>query len=867
MPKRKDKKTENKEKKCENIASKLLDKIIDYRELLDKSTEDFEGREWLINEVNKFLKKDKPRCLLILGEPGCGKTSFMAELVKRKGLLPHHFIGMGSQIIESYCKGWCDPTRFAESVGYQLVRNYGEWIMDWECCGIEVKQNMENLEGLLVGAKVGELKATPWFYNKPMLAVEQEVKRYWRAANAVGVIIDKFYTDIQQTVRVLLKTPLERIAKKWPKRQFIVIVDGLDEAAEYEYPDRTICKMLPNGSLPPNVRFLLSSTPGDHLKKNFLKKANVIWLSEDENGEKNPHTVEDVREFVKRLAEEDSIREMLNKRDISTNEFVERVVSASEGNFLYLHHYAQELKTGDETLLNLNALPRGLYEIYDDLYTKLKEKKKEEDWKKEYKPVLGILAVAREPLSRKQISNFSEVKQQNVATLLISIKQFLDIIRERKVGRRYKIYHRTFGEYLVSEENSDYIDAQEAHEKIVKYYSSRKGSWKEDYAMKYLVSHMIAAKNWDELKKLLTNIKYLKKNQSPREQYRFQNDFVNLLRNEKITTDKLVNILEEILNVITEKLETGKEKADWLDIFSYWINEFGKNGNEERNAALKKVANKFDYACGTVSKRLAIQYEEEGEHDWALRFAELYTWVYQRAEDYQKCAEACEFAENMCLKEDMEEAYGLLGRAEFIRMRARALTKLSKMEKDKNMKEIYEAKAHKAYQELNAVFKFDRQNRWEPKEQAWQRLEEDTGELLIPPLTDEKPSKVQVVSNAHDSISAMYIIQTFMKYGMNVNWIHTTKFQPKDLAPQNIELTILIGGPKSPGISNVAQKFYEADKEGFLELYSARGMVAKVLKVKEGKTQCYMVGGPSKINTLKAAYNFTQDPEVTSYLK
>lgn len=862
-------KPKSKKKKPEKIDLNLSDKIINYRKLIDKNTEGFVGREWLINEVDDFLKNDKHRYFLILGEPGCGKTAFMAELVRRNRYRLHHFIGMGSQICESYSKDWCDPVCFAESVGYQLVRNYGGWIMNWDYWGIDVKQNVKELEGLLIGAKIGKYKATPSLYNKAMLTVEQEVERYGSAAKVVGVYIAEWNTEIEQIVRVLLKTPLYNIAKKWPKDQFFVIIDGLDEATNYSCQDRTIFKMLPNGSLPSNIRFLLSSTAGKHLQKNFLSQAHVFWLSEDENGKRDPRTLEDARAYVKRLAEEDSIKAMLKKYGISKNEFIKRVVSASECNFLYLHHYAQELRNGDETLLKVNALPRGLYGIYENFLCKIRDKqKKEKFWDGAYKPVLAILAVAREPLSRKQISDFSnKVKQGTVGTILISIKQFLDVFGKHTVDRRYKIYHRTFCEYLVSEDNEDYIDAQEAHEKIVNYYSSRKGSWEENYAMKYLISHMIAAQSWDDLGKLLTDIEYLKKKQSPKEQYRFQNDFINLLKNQEISTAKLVSILEEILNVIIEKLENGKEKADWLDIFSYWINEFGKSGSEERKTALKKVANKFDYACGSVSKELAIKYEEEGEHDWALRFAELCTWVYQRAEDYQKCAEACEFAEKMCLKEVMEEAYRLLGRAEFIRMRARALTKLSKMETDKNKKETYDSQAHKAYQELNDVFKFDKQDKWEPKEQEWQRLEEDTGELLTPPLTDKKSSKVQVVSNAHDSISAMYIIQTFKKYGMNVDWIHTTKFQPKDLAPQNIELTILIGGPKSPGISNVAQKFHEADKEGFLELYSARGMVAKVLKMKEGKTQCYMVGGPSKINTLKAAYNFTRDPEVISFLK
>jgi len=168
---------------------------------------------------------------------------------------------------------------------------------------------------------------------------------------------------------------------------------------------------------------------------------------------------------------------------------------------------------------------------------------------------------------------------------------------------------------------------------------------------------------------------------------------------------------------------------------------------------------------------------------------------------------------------------------------------------------------------LNKVLKSGQKRGWEPNENEWERLEEDTGELPIPASAKKKSFKVQVVSNAHDCIGAIHIIQFLEKQGAAVKWIHNTKFQSEDMAPHDILLTILIGGPKAPGISHVAYKFYEADKERFLELYSAKEMVASTLKIKEGNTLCCMVGGPSKVNTLMAAYKLTHDQEVIDWIK
>lgn len=840
-------------------------KIIDFTELIDKSTRGFVGRQWVRDAVDRFLVSDGPRYFLLLGEPGSGKTAFMADFVQQRGY-PHHFIGKGSQIDIFSSLDWRDPIRFAESIGYQLVCDYGGWVMSWEDWGISVKQDVQEVEGLLVGAKVREFKAVPRPADRPTLTVEQKAKRFGRVVEVIGVYIEEFKMDVEQVVRQLLMTPLRNIADHLPEHQVVVVVDGLDEAEYYSDPTRSILNMLPDGSLPSQIRFLLSSRPGEHLTPGFLSQTQVFWLSEDDRGQRDPRTTEDAKAFVMNLANDRAVSNMLAQRGILPETLTERVATASQGNFLYLHHYAEGLWNKDETLLNLEALPGGLYGIYEHFLAQIKERRRDVSWDQAYKPVLGVMAVAKEPLTRRQIADFSRVEQGTVGTILIQLREFVDSMG-RGADRRYSIYHRSFAEYLVSEENPDYIDGQKAHKQIVECFKAGALSWKEVYPMKYLLSHMIASRSWDEIETLLKNIEYLEKKQSPAEQYRFQNDFTVLLRTQEIPTEKLVDILEGVLKVVCEQLETGKQKADWLDIFAYWINEFGKTADAERTAALKDIANKFDYANGIVSKELALRYQEAGENNWALRFAELHTWVYQRAGCYSKCVEACHLAENICLQEGMEEAYRILARAEFMRMRARALKKLSETAPEKDVKENYESQACSAYRDLNRVLQPNRRRGWQPTEVEWQQLEEDTGELPVPPSADTKSFKVQVVSNAHDCMGAIHVIQFLEKLGAAVKWIHTSKFRPGDMASHDTLLTILIGGPKAPGIADVAHKFYEADKEGFLELYSAKEMVASVLKMKEGDTLCCMVGGPSKVNTLMAAYQITQDKGVIDWIK
>ena len=231
----------------------------------------------------------------------------------------------------------------------------------------------------------------------------------------------------------------------------------------------------------------------------------------------------------------------------------------------------------------------------------------------------------------------------------------------------------------------------------------------------------------------------------------------------------------------------------------------------------------------------------------------------------------------MCLQEGMEDAYQYLGQAEFIRLRAHALTKLARIEGkagNESRKIEYEGKAHEAYEELTKVFPAEGGKSQWPTIQEWKELEEllgkNTNEVLIPPSQarsdKSRAFRAKVVSNL-DDISAMHIIRFFEEHDGLVEWIHHQKFEPEQFAPEDTLFTVLIGGPKTPGISKVAYKFYETDKEGFLRMYSGSHFEASRLYTIEGKTHCYMLGGPSKVNTLMAAYEFTKDSKVTEIIK
>lgn len=72
------------------VAPEIRRQILDFAWLIAQKTAGFVGREWLFDAVRQFVAQQASGYVLIVGDPGIGKTSLLAEMVKRHGYV-HHF--------------------------------------------------------------------------------------------------------------------------------------------------------------------------------------------------------------------------------------------------------------------------------------------------------------------------------------------------------------------------------------------------------------------------------------------------------------------------------------------------------------------------------------------------------------------------------------------------------------------------------------------------------------------------------------------------------------------------------------------------------------------------------------------------------
>lgn len=809
---------------------------------------EFIGRHEQLEVFNEFLNSDVQsegvkgtyaRLLLVVGYPGMGKKALLQKMKEQADKQGH------------YCF-------FLDKINNE---NYRPMIQKL----IEVVRKKKR-PPLVHWTEVAEL-ATAAASSIPAAPAGN-------IGNAVLKIIKRHKAAKQgdNPLAWMLREKLENLSKKIPDISRIVVFLYPEENPlnpEEENPKELIPLLNSIGKdVPEKVRFVIAQRP------------HSVVVNTVDSGEADENLINMYAEPVQvKTMEKEESEAFIRQYDTGhiLNEATTKVFLEIYGGWPRLMKLALEeleKEPGEITEETIRNLPEYIDEFWKRRYYKID--------KNEERNFVQTISLLPHPYKNIDVELFCDLDPEEMDKVYVKLPPVSRLIEEQVYedplsgenwGECPQAIHATAKEYVINELRKGnkrlYYQRLDA---IASHYNDKIGNnfGKADKdTLTYLFTYLMNAKKWDEIGKLLAKIEYLKKKQEPEEQYKFQDEFVNLL-NSEIPDDKLKNVLEGVLEAI-KQMPDGNKKADWLDIFAYWINKFGVEPKTKRSPKLKDIAIQFDEECGKISKRLVDSYEKKKEHDWAMRYAELRTWVYQRAGKFGECIEASEDAEKMSLQGGMDEAYRRLGQAEFIRIRAHAFMKL--FEETKETK--YKDSARKVYEELTKVFPADGgESQW-PGIKEWDEIEEhlmtETYKVLPTPSQagPDQPGafKAQVVSNLDDCIGAMHIIQFLEKQGGRVEWIHHKQFETERFAPEDTLFTVLVGGPKAPGISNVAYEFYKDDKKNFLRMYSGLYPEANRLYINKDNTHCFMLGGISKIHTLMAAYEFTKFDKVKQIIK
>jgi hypothetical protein len=132
-------------------------------------------------------------------------------------------------------------------------------------------------------------------------------------------------------------------------------------------------------------------------------------------------------------------------------------------------------------------------------------------WPAVYSQILGVLTVAMEPLDLELIERLAGIRAARswLNDAMEHLVQFLDVH-----NNRYRFYHSTVAEFLISERtknNPDTVDLHQApsqwHFRIaMSYWNAHAGDWRgcDRYGLRHVANHLFEASDTDRLRQLIS---------------------------------------------------------------------------------------------------------------------------------------------------------------------------------------------------------------------------------------------------------------------------------------------------------------------------------------------------------------------------
>jgi WD40 repeat protein len=474
---------------------------IDFLDTITGRTPNFTGREWVFLTIRQWLSDPNGyRYFLLTGEPGIGKTAISDRLTQFSCSPDTHHPNLlpGFLTTVHRCSArdsfTVDPRGFAKSIGLQLAEQIPAFA-----------QALKDIGEKQVNIKIDQQITTATNSNIQAIVIQN--------LDLSGLM------TAQEAFNQVVLNPLHTLYQTGFDKPITILVDSLDEALTHS-GDRTIVDLLSSlDSLPPQVRFILTSRQVSKVENQFLN-AQKLNLSDSKFASQNQS---DLHAYTWiRCLQNKTLSAHLSDLETHLQEItINQIIQKSEGNFLYVRFLLDEIEQGKRSISDLAGLPEGLDGLYYESLNRV-VKLNSQDWRTTYAPLIGILTAARTSLTLSQLQAFTGQSESTLWQCLGDLREFLEELETPTSSAsetNYRLYHQSIVDFLGQrsskniQHNSYYLPPKESHQQIVNYYKKHTQLWQvsaeDTYYWYYFVYHLCELNEIHEINSLLCNFNWL----------------------------------------------------------------------------------------------------------------------------------------------------------------------------------------------------------------------------------------------------------------------------------------------------------------------------------------------------------------------
>lgn len=438
----------------------------------------FVHRNWLTDQIDGAIARG--RVVLLVGDSGTGKSAVLADLARAHPDWLRYFIRRGST-----SRGAGDTRSFLFAIGHQLAASRPDLIRSRELDIVVEQRIREVLPGAEATAiAVRNMVVSPFAHTA--FAVLQDISLL--AGKLSGVTIDNLTVedrllDVANLQHLALFDPAGAQLRRDPADRIVVLVDALDEVRFMPEGDSVVDWLATSPDLPANVSLVLTCRQDPDLVSRLeehLRPEKIVLLPDD------PRVQSDLKQVL-RLISADA-------------EFVARAADAAHGNLMYAAALGRELAHGP---IDWTKLPADLGALYELMLGRVRAQARHElielpgselheptrrlpAWEGLYVPLLAVLAVALEPLSRAQLARFIHVPDRWLHRALGVMSSLL-----RPADETVTYYHTSIAEFVQR------TGIRDGHNLIARGYRGSAASWNDvawdevdDYGLRHLSAHL-----------------------------------------------------------------------------------------------------------------------------------------------------------------------------------------------------------------------------------------------------------------------------------------------------------------------------------------------------------------------------------------